>query len=190
MPAEWWHRSGTSWKFWCQIDWEHVKEVNPMGFKKLVDKYQTDDWTRFPQKHITCGAKFFPWKNGASKVIEIETDQGWIAFVAERLPEALDDEIKGKLYEWHQACKCLTAEDIRAAIPEVWPRCHLVPEVPGIGRFPIAKWIQMGSPTLGYAGWIALCQKIASKDKINFSHIIQVCSSMEHDIVQFPSLTA
>eukprot|EP00975_Prorocentrum_lima_P051271 10739690-Prorocentrum_lima.AAC.1 len=44
---------------------------------------------------VGCGARCVPWARGASMVMEMRmTDGTWEAFMAERFPEALDDEIK------------------------------------------------------------------------------------------------
>eukprot|EP00974_Lingulodinium_polyedra_P114315 11067495-Lingulodinium_polyedra.AAC.1 len=52
------------------------------------------DIKRWPQ--VGCGSNFYPWKKGASMVVEIQTQAGeWMSFMSDRLPSQLDDAIKG-----------------------------------------------------------------------------------------------
>ncbi len=130
---------------------------------------------------LGCGAKFVPWARGASKVLEIRDEFGnWRAILADRLPEQLDDEIKKVLHAWHEAAGRVTPEDIMMFMPLSYPRCSAYRTgVPGVSRFDIEKWQAEGSPTLSFAGWVALCQLISCKDPVNLGHIITLCKSCE-----------
>ena len=115
-----------------------------------------------------------------------------VAFLAERLPEQLDDEIKKLLHEWHVAEGRVTPEDIMSCIPEVLPKVNLIKEskIPGIARFDFKKCKESGCPTLLTAGWIALCRCIAEKDEINLSRIITLCDKLSIQEEQDPDLKA
>ena len=57
-----------------------------------------EDYTQWPK--VGCGAKFRPWKNGPSRVVEMRQKDGqWIAVMADRMPPALDDATKGRHWE-------------------------------------------------------------------------------------------
>eukprot|EP00975_Prorocentrum_lima_P064168 12895936-Prorocentrum_lima.AAC.1 len=48
---------------------------------------------------VGCGARFIPWGRGASMVMDMQMKDGKCeAFMAERFPENLEDEIK-KVHE-------------------------------------------------------------------------------------------
>eukprot|EP00975_Prorocentrum_lima_P019300 4064021-Prorocentrum_lima.AAC.1 len=54
---------------------------------------QVDNWPK-----IGYGARFMPWGRGASMVMDMQMKEGsWEAFMADRLAEVLDDEIKKAL---------------------------------------------------------------------------------------------
>eukprot|EP00974_Lingulodinium_polyedra_P018838 1824413-Lingulodinium_polyedra.AAC.1 len=47
---------------------------------------------------IGCGANFKPWAKGATMVVEMLNNGGkWMAFLSDRLPEQLDDVLKGHI---------------------------------------------------------------------------------------------
>ena len=56
-----------------------------------------------------CGAKFMPWACGASRVMEFTMGGTVQCILCERLPDALDNEIKKIHIDWHAACGRLTA---------------------------------------------------------------------------------
>ena len=175
MPSLYWDRPDGKWKFWCRIQWAKVCEKDPATAKIMVDKYG-DNVKAWPQPG--CGAKFVPWANGPTKVIELLMPDGtWQALRAERLPEQLDDKIKGVLHEWHEAAGRVTPEEIQKAIPMVHPETYKT-EVPGVSRFDVKDWINKGMPTLKESGWVALCELIASKNVKDLGFIIELCQKM------------
>eukprot|EP00975_Prorocentrum_lima_P013557 2879640-Prorocentrum_lima.AAC.1 len=53
----------------------------------------TADVTKWPD--VGCGTRFVPWARGASMVVEMQmVDRTWVAFMAERFPEVLEEEVK------------------------------------------------------------------------------------------------
>eukprot|EP00975_Prorocentrum_lima_P058111 12188959-Prorocentrum_lima.AAC.1 len=62
----------------------------------MRDQYRQDINT-WPQ--YGCGATFLPRARGASAVAEVKLKDGtWQAFMADRLPRELDDEIRMSLH--------------------------------------------------------------------------------------------
>jgi len=176
MPSFYWLQMPGRWKFACAIQWAVVQEQMPQAYAEMEKSYGADK-TIWPQPG--CGAKFVPWARGASKVIEFLADGQWYSFVASRLPEELDDEIKKVLLTWHQACGRLTADEILNHIPEAFPKTGLSTDVPGVGKFDLVEWRAKGEPTLTQGGWIALCAVIASKEPMNLAHIISLCADLK-----------
>ena len=146
--------------------------------QRYIDKHGRNrkDWP-----DPCCGARFLPWKRGASKVVEVCTGLSsdgkpkWECLLADRLPENLDDEIKKHLHEWHQASQKITPEEILEAIPLTIPKLNEIEDNPGIARFDINLWKKLGQPTLTASGWMALCKIIAKKDPVNLQAIITLC---------------
>ena len=179
MPGILWSQPNKeNFRFYCRTDWQAAvtQEDGEKLHTMLQKKYGKDprSWPSFG-----CGAKFCPWKRGASKVVELKVDGQWHAILAERLPEQLDDEIKKLQFAFHQACGRVTADDILKAVPLTFPKCHVVDEsLPVLARFDFEKWERLGKPTLTTAGWIALCRTIALKDAPGLHHIISLCDTM------------
>ena len=112
-------------------------------------------------------------------MIEIQVeDKQWHSLLADRLPEQLDDEIKGVLGAWHEAAGRVSPEEMLDKVPLTLPRCGLPTPVVGVAKFDFETWKQRGQPTLTKAGWIALCELIASKDQLNLQHIITLCDTL------------
>ena len=97
MPSFYWLKKATGrWKFKCAIQWAVVEERMPKAYEQMVKNYGADK-TIWPQPG--CWANFIPWARGASKVIEFLADGQWYSFLASRLPDELDDEIKKVLFD-------------------------------------------------------------------------------------------
>ena len=192
MPEMMWWQDGSRWSFRCGINIDKIKNFMPETYKACQQNMPgvpEEHW----QSHCGvpfCGAKFAPWKGGASNVVELNVGGEIHAMLAERLPEQLDDEIKKLLHEWHVAEGRVTPEDIMACIPEVLPKENLIKgsKIPGVARFDFETWKRTGCPTLLRAGWIALCKCIAMKDEINLSRIITLCDDLAIQEEQNPDL--
>ena len=81
-----------------------------------------------------CRARFRPWRNGPSKVVEFKVDETWYRFLAERLPQVLDDEIKAHLEAFTRAQGLVTAEEIRKSLQISFPQTNPVDRdaLPGV----------------------------------------------------------
>ena len=84
FPYTTWLKDEGRWKFRCSVVWdEFVKlgtgeDADPQ-VEALVDSLRHEygeDYTQWPK--VGCGAKFRPWKNGPSRVVEMRqtTDNG------------------------------------------------------------------------------------------------------------------
>eukprot|EP00975_Prorocentrum_lima_P063439 12891570-Prorocentrum_lima.AAC.1 len=63
------------------------------------EQLSTLTWPRYP-----CGARFVTWARGAPMVAETKLQGGsWQAFMADKFPHALDDEIKKVHQEFFMA---------------------------------------------------------------------------------------
>ncbi len=179
MPMCYWWRPSAKWRFKCTVAWDQIAQQGPAGqevLDEMTKRFGPDkrNWTT-----PCCGANFAPWRKGASKVIEMRMADGeWKAILADRLPEQLDDEIKGVLHEWHAAAQRITPEDIMNAIPLTMPKVNKT-SIPGVSRFDFTEWKRLGEPTLTQAGWVVLCKIIASKDPMNLQHILTLCDKIE-----------
>jgi len=179
MPGCYWWQPTSKWKFKCTVAWDQIAEQGIDGQKVLDEMTRMFGPDRRNWQTPCCGANFAPWRKGASKVIELRDASGeWKAILADRLPEQLDDQIKGVLHEWHVAAQRITPDDIMSAIPLILPKANKT-HIPGVSKFDFREWERLGRPTLTQAGWVALCRVIASKDPVNLQHIISLCDTIK-----------
>ena len=94
---------------------------------------------------VGCGARFIPWAKGESMVVELRTELGYEAFVADRIPPILDDEIKKNHADFYNAAAKLTAADLLDDLPMSFPVTHTLPGIPCVARFPVDKWDRAGT---------------------------------------------
>ena len=105
-------------------------------------------------------------------VVEMMTSEGrWLSFMSERLPEQLDDAIKGCSAQFYMASKKLTPAELQDAIPMGFPMSHLIDGIPCIAKYPIDLWEINGAPMMTTKGWAKLCMNIAEKDLDNLQHV-------------------
>ncbi len=174
MPGVYWTQSERRWQFYCKVDWEKACANKNGGAAVLKEMTKLHGPNKQLWPDIGCGAKFRPWCRGASKILEIKTDEGWVNIIAERLPEQLDDAIKDLQHQWHAACQRLEPDDILAFVNLIVPKLNQVPHAYGVAQYNIARWKSLGSPTLTAAGWMALCRAISMKDP-NLNRILTIC---------------
>ena len=94
-----------------------------------------------------CGAKFTPFKKGASMVVDIkQADNEWASLAAERIPSELDDAIKGHRAKFYMAQKDRTAERLLDVLPIAFPMTHTLPEFSGIAKYPVDEWERQRHP--------------------------------------------
>ena len=90
-----------------------------------------------------------------------------VAFLAERLPEVLDNAIKEHQEIFYKVLGTnLTPEDV--LIPVTHPKRHLMNrDLPGISRFPVDMSIEEGAlnPVLTGDGWMMLARAAYEKDE-------------------------
>jgi hypothetical protein len=103
MPGIYWKplRPG-SHKFRCEIAWDRVFAQNDgPPIEEAMNVRFGRDRSKWPNP---CrGARFLPWARGASKCVEFKTVEGWVSFLADRLPEQLEDEIMKVHEAFHKA---------------------------------------------------------------------------------------
>ena len=140
-----------------------------------------------------CGANFFPWACGASRIMEFTMNGTVQCVLCDRLPDKLDNEINSIHLEWHVACGRLTPAQISTCVPHCVPKTNLCKQstITGISRFDFVKWRAEGQPTLLRAGWIALCKLVADNHIGNpecFRNIISLCNDLAIDNEENPDL--
>ncbi len=177
MPSEYWKRPNPDkWRFYCGVQWPVVAEKSDHIMQHMV-RVHGENLKRWPDPG--CGARFIPHARGPSKVVEMLVAGEWVCFLAERLPQLLDDEIKKQLEKWHEQLGHVTAEEMQAAIPIVYPKTNAFSaDIPGVSRFPFEQWRKDGRFVLGRAGWCALCQIVAAKDPANLGVIFEVADQI------------
>jgi hypothetical protein len=171
------------WSFKCLCEWgylaeeAHQKPESEAGkwFRELSKEYG-DDFNRWPS--IGCKQGFRPFANGASCVMELKIGNEWQAFVSERLPPALDDEIKGRNYlAFQKACSAMTPQDIYEALPMCFPMTHQLTVngkiFRGVARYPLLEWEEMGKPVMTQKSWAKFCMKVALNDMTNLDSLFQ-----------------
>ena len=200
IPSKlWWQPNKEAWMFRCRLDWaalieEGSKEAVRGDIARPVTRWLRpvnkwisnlkrgygDDFTKWPV--IGCDSKFVPFAKGMSTVVEMRLEDGsWTAFAAERMPQELDDAIRGKSAEFHNAYMKLSQDELRSVIPVCFPMTHQIdPEImPGIARYPVDEWEREGSPCFDTKSWIKLCVKVASQDIENLGGICAIAERIE-----------
>ncbi len=128
FPAKMWTQTPGTWKFFCKVDWASLVDAAlTMDDDSHIRKYAVmmverhgEDFNKWPA--IRCWAKFFPWRRGASIVAELQMDDGtWEAFMADRLPTELDDEIKKCRADFVKASKMMDPAEVQALMPKSFP---------------------------------------------------------------------
>ncbi len=112
-------------------------------------------------------------------VAELKMDDGhWEAFMADRLPTELDDEIKKSRAAFVNASKLMDPEEVKSLMPISFPMTHVLPgqEYMAIARYPIDEWMASGQPILST---IKLCLKIAEKDLENLQSVFDTAVKCE-----------
>ena len=56
---------------------------------------------------------------------------------------------------------------------------QLMPEFPGVAKYPIDTWEAMGAPKLTTKGWIEMCMRIAQKNMADLHTVFEVTKKLE-----------
>ena len=187
-PSKMWFQPDKKrWKWVCKVDWSALTtaaerqptEKLTAWVRELTEKYG-DDCTKWPS--IGCGANFKPWAKGHSMVVEIMLKDGsWTAFISDRIPEELDDAIKGKHAEFHNAMNGMSPEELQALIPMDFPMRHIMEDFPMVAKYPIDAWEKMNSPYMSVRSWAKLCIRVAEKNLTSLQNIMEVARKFDTD---------
>ena len=77
--------------------------------------------------------------------------------MADRLPEALDDAIKGRHWEMAKAMGAVNPKQLWEFVPMAFPMTNRHPIYPMLARFPVDEWTRAGAPYLSTKGWCKFC---------------------------------
>ena len=196
MASNWWLQNPSgAWDFRCELNPSKIEATDPAAYAKMKDEMSgVPEKLWSAQGTNCCGAKFFPWACGASRIMEFTLNNVVYCVLCERLPEKLGNDIKLQHLEWHEACGRLTPAQIVSCIPHCVPKANLCQKsrITGISRFNFAKWRAEGEPTLLRGGWIALCKLIAEnyQNPAGFRNIITLCNDLAIDNEENPALKA
>jgi hypothetical protein len=154
MPGKFWSRKGAPpvkcQRWYCDIEkseWAGIltRHLMPEAGGRHTD-FQLEHALEGP--NIGCDCRFHPFQSGGSMVLEVidQSVEGVCTMYAIRAaipPAPLSDEIQKVQKEWVQAGLRTSAADLYAAIPVMYPKCHLIPgtNVPAFGKFPVARAI-------------------------------------------------
>ena len=190
IPSYYWDQPNKDReRYYCGVQWEYVVKVDNFIKQRIEKEYGTLENLRSIMPQCGCGAKYVPWARGESQVVEVCVSgrnprnpkaERWIMFMADRLPQELDDEIKKVQSTGDHFIKAwqeLSDEDILESIRKVYPREQMQIDpvrLPGVARFPVDEWKRDGQPCLDKAGWGALCMKIATNDLKNLQGIFDL----------------
>ena len=180
--------SSKAWSFKCHCEWGYLQEeaiLKPMSeaakwYAELATQYGPD-YNMWPR--VGCQQGFRAYKNGASMVMDLKIDGEFKAFVSERLPEALDDAIKGRNYDkFLEVCDNLTPRELYDSLPMCFPMTHTI-EVNGrpfrgVARYPLTAWEAQGAPVMTRKHWAKFCMKVAAKDLTNLEHLFKVAEAI------------
>ena len=119
-------------------------------------------------------------EKGNSMVVELLlADNTWTSFVSARLPQELDDAIKGKHAEFYLAARDLSPSELLAAVPMSFPMTHLVDGFPGVARYPVDEWEAAGAPMMTLKSWAKLCMRVSMNDLSNLQHVLDVAKKYD-----------
>ena len=111
-------------------------------------------------------------------------DGSWQAIMAERLPQELDDVIKGHHADFYKAMSGLTPEQLLDTIPMSFPMTYLVEGFPCIARYPVDEWIDNGEPYLSTVGWCKLCMKVADRDLTTLHTVFTTADTLMDKLIK------
>ena len=106
-------------------------------------------------------------------------DNTWTAFVSARLPQELDDAIKGKRAEFYMGARDLSPDELLESVPMAFPMTHLVDGFPGVARYPVDEWEAAGAPIMTVKSWVKLCMRVAMNDLSNLQHILDIAQKYD-----------
>ena len=104
-------------------------------------------------------------------------------FVSERMPESLNDAIKGRSYDkFRKVCDNITPKALYDSLPMCFPMTHVIQvngkPFRGVARYPLAEWEREGMPVMTKVCWAKFCMKIAEKDFTNLEHVFRVAEKI------------
>ena len=109
-----------------------------------------------------------------------QEDGSWTSFVADRIPEELDDTIKGHHAAFYLAQMDLTPEELLDVLPVAFLMTRTLPEPPGIAKYPVDAREKEGAPTMTVRSCCKLATKVASQDLANLDKVFDIAKSI-HD---------
>ena len=147
------------------MQWVEINKAYPTECAGLLARYSAFSMVPEPG----CMATYYPYKRGYGAVVEVQSPQGWLSFLADIMPPVLADKIQVHQSSFYKALDKMTAADLHAVIPVVIPKCTPIPgcEIPGLGKFPIEEYKESGKPIFTDRNWWLLARAVAQKDMLS-----------------------
>ena len=115
-------------------------------------------------------------------VAEVKCADGrWEAFVADRLPTQLDDEIKRVHAAFFLAGKKLNEEELLKIIPVSFPMTNHLKGFKSIAKYPVDEWERQKLPCFTTKSWCKLAMLIASKDMVNLHRCFELAKKIDEE---------
>eukprot|EP00959_Pyramimonas_sp_CCMP1952_P051288 1071801-Pyramimonas_sp.AAC.1 len=77
-------------------------------------------------------------------VVGLKVGEKLEAFVADRLPQKLDDAIEGNHCKFYDAAQMMSPEELLELIPPSFPTTHLVKGCAMVAKYPVDAWERAG----------------------------------------------
>ena len=189
MTSYLWLRPTEHWQFWCSCAWSQQRLHDDEAFKVNTEVFgdkPPSEWANFG-----CRAKFYLWKRGASKLLQMKCfdEDGNLVetlyFLAERPPQLVDDIIKQHQSSWTECLNIIGPDALRRLLPVDYPDPKFAPKdypgVKGVGFFPVDDYLARDGETLRMYGWGVLLCAVALQDLKNLGQIFTLGSDMMDD---------
>ena len=154
----------THW--YCKLDWARVQMAFPhehaVALKANPDLHTADTGC--------CGLKYYPWKDGAACLIELQVDDDtWIPLVSELIPEHIMDRFKEAQAEWYGVLQTDKAADIKIRIVQHSTKPSVTALVPHdtplgiVGKYPLETFYDEGQKPITAVEWVSYFMQVSDQ---------------------------
>ena len=96
--------------------------------------------------------------------------------MADRLPDALDDALKGRHWEMAKALGAMNPKQLWEFVPMVFPMTNRHPIRPMLAIFPVDEWTRAGAPYLSTKGWCKFCIILSENNREGLKDVFEVAT--------------
>ena len=174
-----WHRELNCW--YCRVDWDKwCITADPVDVAKLQSALGKSV-VCWPM--VGCGRQYKPWAFGQAMLVEYRDYGGqWKCFMADLIPDLLEDAIKSHQAVFTGALAAATPEQVYNLIPRVDPKANPVALAgfdvfPGLGRFDLKRWGEDDQPKLTTVGWLKLALQAFQSNLVKLQPVLETTQS-------------